>query len=115
MRVGNWSRVCCLHRAERPGLPVGLDELVAETLGFLAVAEADSTRRNYPTDWRAFTAWVCSHGFESLPADPEVVALYQLTPRRATTRSSTASPCDGGSRYLALGDTDPSNGLSLST
>lgn len=65
-----------LHPAERPGLPVGLDELVAEARGFLAAAEADSTRRNYATDWRAFTAWCAGHGFESLPADPKVVALY---------------------------------------
>ena len=65
-----------LHPAERPGVPVAFEELVAEARGFLAAAEANSTRRNYATDWRAFKAWCGDHGFESLPADPEVVALY---------------------------------------
>ena len=59
-----------------PPLPATLDALVAEARRFLAAAEAEGTRRNYATDWRAFVAWCGSHGFESLPADAEVVALY---------------------------------------
>ncbi|MDQ6839282.1 MAG: integrase, partial [Actinomycetota bacterium] len=68
------DRAASLAPTTSPAL--GLDELVAEARGFLAAAEADSTRRNYATDWRAFIAWCASHGFESLPADPEIVALY---------------------------------------
>jgi len=45
--------------------PATLDELVAEARGFLAAAEAEGTRRNYATDWRAFVAWCGNHGFES--------------------------------------------------
>ena len=64
-----------LHPSEKP-LAGALDELVAKARDFLAAAEAEGTRRNYATDWRAFVSWCAGHGFESLPADPEVVALY---------------------------------------
>ena len=40
-----------------PPLLPALDELVDEARGYLAAAEAVSTRRNYATDWRAFVAW----------------------------------------------------------
>jgi len=53
-----------------------LDELVDEPRGYAAAAEADSTRRNYATDWRAFQGWCQAQGVEALPARPEVVALY---------------------------------------
>lgn len=66
-----------------------LDDLVAEARGFLAAAEAEGTRRNYATDWRAFVAWCAGHGFESLPADPDVVALY-LTDYARPHKASTA-------------------------
>ena len=38
-----------------PPLLPALDELVDEARGYLAAAEAVSTRRNYATDWRAFS------------------------------------------------------------
>ncbi len=65
-----------------------LDELVAEARDFLAAAEAEGTRRNYATDWRAFLSWCAAHGFESLPADPDVVALY-LTDYARAHKAST--------------------------
>jgi len=77
-----------LHPSEKPVLAEVLDELVAEARDFLAAAEADGSRRNYATDWRAFVGWCGSHGFESLPADPEVVALY-LTDYARAHKAST--------------------------
>ncbi len=65
-----------------PPLPA-LEALVNEARAYLAAAEAESTRRNYATDWRAFVAWCAVHGVESLPADPEVVALYLTDYARA--------------------------------
>ena len=70
-----------------PPLPA-LDELVDEARGYLAAAEAVSTRRNYATDWRAFVAWCAAHGVTPLPAAPEVVALY-LTDYARSHKAST--------------------------
>jgi hypothetical protein len=44
--------------------------------------------RNYATDWRAFLSWCAAHGFESLPADADVVALY-LTDYARDHKAST--------------------------
>ena len=85
-----------------------LDELVAEARDFLAAAEAEGTRRNYATDWRAFVGWCASLGFDSLPADPDVVALYLTDYARAHKASTVVRRAVGiakGHRragYLAL-------------
>ena len=40
------------------------------------------------TDWGHFTAWADRFGFQSLPAEPEVVVLY-ITDLAKTQRPST--------------------------
>ena len=49
-------------------------------------AEADNTRRSYPSAWRRFQTWTAAGGHQALPATPQTVALY-LGHLAATGRS----------------------------
>lgn len=53
-------------------------------------AQSAATIRAYRFDWSCFTKWCAEHGFESLPAEPETVALYitDLAKRRKTATVS---------------------------
>ncbi len=54
-------------------------ELVAiadRTRGYIAGARADNTRRAYRADWADFVTWCGAHGFATLPAAPETIAMY---------------------------------------
>ncbi len=53
-----------------------LEELVAVARGYAADARANSTRRAYLADFRAFEAWCAGHALVSLPATPATVAVY---------------------------------------
>jgi site-specific recombinase XerD len=46
------------------------------TAEFLKSSKAQATRVAYASDWRDFEAWCSRHGFISIPADPENVAVY---------------------------------------
>jgi integrase len=63
-------------------------ELVERARDYAASARAESTRRAYRSDWRAFSSWCQAQGLEALPAAPETVALY-LTSRAAACKAST--------------------------
>ena len=39
-------------------------------------AKAENTHRAYGRSWAAFTAWAQAHGYQSMPASPQAVALY---------------------------------------
>ena len=43
---------------------------------FITAAKAPATRRAYASDWRHFTTWCVARRMPSLPATPELVALY---------------------------------------
>lgn len=49
-----------------------------------------NTKKAYTSDWRDFTAWAERHGYESMPADPAVVALY-ITDLASRLKPSTIS------------------------
>lgn len=48
----------------------------ARTRAYIDAATAPNTRRAYRSDWEHFARWCAAHGFSSLPATPETVALY---------------------------------------
>jgi site-specific recombinase XerD len=48
----------------------------ARTRAYIDAATAPNTRRAYRSDWEHFARWCAAHGFLSLPATPETVALY---------------------------------------
>ena len=53
-----------------------LARLVQSSTTYAANSRAGSTRENYGRYWTTFDAWTNGFGLESLPAQPEVVALY---------------------------------------
>jgi site-specific recombinase XerD len=53
-------------------------------------AQAAATIRAYRFDWACFTKWCAQHGFESLPAKPETVALY-ITDMAKSRKTATVS------------------------
>ena len=53
------------------------DHDAAQAVAFgLRDAKAENTRRAYGRSWAAFTAWAEAHGYQSMPASPQAVALY---------------------------------------
>src|ERR1019366_2903249 len=43
---------------------------------YIRASKAASTLRGYRSDWRDFCAWCEAHSIHSLPASPEIVAVY---------------------------------------
>ena len=56
--------------------PSGLDDLIRKANDLMHSAKADSTRKAYRNDWRAFESWCQAHNLPSLPSTPQTVALY---------------------------------------
>lgn len=48
----------------------------ASVRSYLEAEKADNTRRGYKADWKGFTTWCKSGGFDPLPAAPITVAKY---------------------------------------
>lgn len=71
--------------------------LVKEATAYADAARAPATLRAYEGDWTDFAAFAQAHGFEALPADPAVVALYltegadRLKPATLTRRAAAIS------------------------
>lgn len=78
-------------------VPAAIEDLVASARTFAAANRATSTKRAYMSDWRDFAAWTDRHGYQSMPADPAVVALYitdlasRLKPSTITRRLAAIS------------------------
>lgn len=59
------------------------------TAEFLEASKAAATRRAYASDWRDFIGWTAGHHLDSLPANPEHVAVYLSTLATAGKKLST--------------------------
>jgi len=46
------------------------------TRQYFEAARADATTRAYATQWSAFQSWALDHGYDPMPAAPEVVAVH---------------------------------------
>lgn len=66
-----------------------LHELQQATLTYINQSKADNTKKSYQTDWKQFTAWCELHGLQSLPADPQTVALYITNETHVGRKTST--------------------------
>ncbi|MGA7094775.1 MAG: tyrosine-type recombinase/integrase [Candidatus Cybelea sp.] len=53
-----------------------LASVVDRARGYADAAQAGNTRRAYRIGWNDFFSYCADHGFESLPATPQTVALY---------------------------------------
>jgi integrase len=60
---------------EKPAAPV-LVTLASQAQGYARNAKASETRRGYANDLRSFAAFCTAHGEASLPASPQITALY---------------------------------------
>lgn len=66
-----------------------LHDLQQATLTYINQSKADNTKKSYQTDWKQFAAWCEMHGLQSLPADPQTVALYLTSEAQAGRKTST--------------------------
>ena len=71
-----------------PSTLTAMEELVDSARSFAANTRSANTKKAYASDWSHFTTWAHAHGFESLPAEPAIVALY-ITALAATRKPST--------------------------
>jgi site-specific recombinase XerD len=65
-----------------------LVEIADRASEFIQKSRSKNTVRAYRADWAHFEAWCQAHGQSSLPATPEIVALY-LTDLSATHKPAT--------------------------
>lgn len=75
--------------AVHPVLPAILNEKIERAAAYAKSARASSTRRAYDSDWAIFTAWCAAHGLVSLPATPEVIAVFASDQATAGLNPST--------------------------
>jgi integrase len=71
-------------------VPASIEDLDASARMFAAANRSINTKKAYTSDWRDFAAWAERYGYESMPADPAVVALY-ITDLDARLKPSTIS------------------------
>ena len=67
------TAIATVHGA---GLSTDHAELIEAANRNAEAARSSSTRRAYTRDWDRFVTWALAEGFEALPADPRVVAIY---------------------------------------
>ncbi len=63
---------------------------IATARRYADASRAANTQRAYDSDWRRFSAWCFARQFESLPADPRVVAVFLSAEAEAGAAPLTA-------------------------
>src|SRR4051794_8540429 len=86
-----------LAHVARPTVPQKLADARQAASRYMAGSRADTTKRAYRSDWRAFETWCTGNGLDALPASPETVASYladaadTLKPSTLTRRCASIS------------------------
>ena len=75
--------------SDEPMLPAVLHEKIERAAAYAKAARAGATRRAYDSDWAIFTAWCAHHGLASLPATPDIVAVFASDQATAGLNPST--------------------------
>jgi site-specific recombinase XerD len=75
---------------------VEIATLVQEADDYIAASLSEATLRSYRTGWEQFTAWAEAHGWASLPASPDTVALF------VTDLAKTVKPATIDSRLAGI-------------
>lgn len=73
----------------QPSLPEIINRKIERAASYAKAARSSATRRAYDSDWVIFTAWCAAHGLASLPATPEVVAVFASDQATAGLSPST--------------------------
>lgn len=94
----------------QPSLPAVLQEKIERAAAYAKAARSNATRRAYDSDWGIFTAWCAAHGLISLPATPEVVAVFAGDQATAGRNPSTINR-----RVAAIGHHHRANGYPAPT
>jgi integrase len=84
--------------SDQPVLPAILHDKIEQAAAYAKAARAVSTRRAYASDWAIFTAWCDAHALISLPATPDVVAVFA-----SDQASAGLNPATIGRRVAAIG------------
>lgn len=82
----------------QPTLPAILDAKIERAAAYAKAARSGATRRAYDSDWAIFTAWCDAHGLASLPASPDVVAVFA-----SDQATAGLNPATIGRRVAAIG------------
>ena len=69
-------------------LVTDIKSLHEQTLNNLKLSKANNTLRAYKSDYKDFMIFCAKHGFDTLPTEPKIVALY-LTNLSKTSKFST--------------------------
>ena len=70
-------RYCLSESLALPGVLSARDKEAAQAVAAgLRDAKAANTRRVYASAWHEFNVWALANGRQSLPAEPQTVALY---------------------------------------
>lgn len=86
---------------------IELSEIEQEALDYAYRSRAQNTVRAYRADWAHFVEWCRTHGRNSLPAEPETVALYvTYLANRANRRTTTIAR-----RLVTISEVHRSRGL----
>ena len=64
---------------ESGGNALASTQLAEKARAYAASAKAPSTRKAYRSDWISFESWCATQAVQSLPAEPEAVAVYITT------------------------------------
>ena len=75
--------------SDEPILPAVLHEKIERAAAYAKAARAGATRRAYASDWAIFTAWCTQHSLASLPATPDIVAVFASDQATAGLNPST--------------------------
>lgn len=94
----------------QPSLPAILNAKIERAAAYAKAARSSATRRAYDSDWAIFTAWCAAHELASLPATPEVVAVFASDQATAGLNPSTINR-----RVAAIGHHHRANGYPAPT
>ena len=72
-----------------PLLPAILYEKIKRAAAYAKAAHAGGTRRAYESDWTILTTWCMQHGSVSLPARPDIIAVFASDQATAGLNPST--------------------------
>lgn len=96
--------------SDEPMLPTVLHEKIERAAAYAKAARAGATRRAYDSDWAIFTVWCTQHGLASLPATPDIVAVFASDQATAGLNPSTINR-----RVAAIGHHHRANGYPAPT
>lgn len=94
-----------------------LQDLAKTAKQYLDASLAPATRKAYASDWQIFADWCYRHGVASIPASPDVVALFLSDQAHAGIAPSTLTRRTAAIKlaHESAGHTSPTHAKAVST